>query len=224
MLIHYTLASRYLSEPRHVTVFKPDSAGILGKMPTLLVADGYFVTDFAASLTDSKTASANPQVAMVGIHASSARVEEYIPGVDVNRFAAHEAFVISEVVPWAEETLQLDRQRENVGIFGVSNGALFAIAMGLRHPAIFGSVIAFSIPGGACARHRPAEFNQPLLPRFYLSAGTHELPFARATRKFGLALEKHGVEHRVGEHHGGHELCSWCDALPVAIDWCWGRQ
>src|SRR5207245_1375598 len=97
------------------------------------------------------------------------RSAEYVPGLRPERFAAHEKFICDEVVPWAERELGASADRKDRALYGCSNGARFALEMGLRRPDLFGHVIAFSLAG---ARN----FLPPPVPstpaEFHFAAGT----------------------------------------------------
>jgi hypothetical protein len=55
------------------------------------------------------------------------RLMEYLPGVNADRFAHHERFFCDELSAWAEKEFGASRQRTDCAVYGVSNGARFAV-------------------------------------------------------------------------------------------------
>ena len=94
-----------------------------------------------------------PSTMIVGAHRladETLRLHEYSPGFDPERFAAHEKFFVEDVRRWAQRVrrrLPADR----TAVFGVSASGELALAMGLRHPDIYGAVFCAS-PGGGYHR------------------------------------------------------------------------
>ena len=85
-------------------------------------------------------------------------------------------------------------------VWGASLGGELALAMGLRHPEIYGVVLCAS-PGGGFT---PAGASLPSeAPRTYLVGGTHEQWFLDNATRWADALSEAGVdvviEKRVGE-------------------------
>ena len=88
------------------------------------------------------------------------------------------------------------------GVWGASLGGELALAMGLRHADVFGSVLAAS-PG---AGYRPPKELPSPLPRVYLVAGTQE-PFfldnaTRSADALRTAESDVAMMQRDGEHGG----------------------
>ena len=98
------------------------------------------------------------------------RLHEYSAGrstaaftFDPQRFAAHEEFFVQDVRRWAATRLAVRLPVGRTAVFGVSAGAELALAMGLRHPDIYGAVLGAS-PG---AGYRPPAALPGGLPRTY---------------------------------------------------------
>jgi predicted esterase len=99
---------------------------------------------------------------------------------------------------------------------GFSNGAVWAIAAGQRHPDVFGGVAAFSagnVPRRISGRARSAGI------RHYLAAGTLEPGFRRATGEWADRLARAGLPCRHEEWIGGHDHIWWEQQFPVALGW-----
>ena len=76
-------------------------------------------------------------------------LHEYSPGQstapftsDLERFAAHEQFLVDDLRRWAHLRFSVELPADRTAVFGVSASAELALAVGLRHPHIYGSVFA----------------------------------------------------------------------------------
>src|SRR5262249_43187926 len=95
------------------------------------------------------------------------RIQEDSPGgsttafaFDAERFAAHERFFVEEVRQWARARFDVALPGERTAVFGVSASGELALAMGMRHPEIYGAVFCAS-PG---AGYRPPAAMPSSLP------------------------------------------------------------
>ena len=97
------------------------------------------------------------------------------------------------------DTTAVDPARVSVG--GFSDGATYAISLGLVNGELFQRVLAFSpgffVGGGTQGR-----------PRFFISHGTHDpvLPIDRCSRVIVPALQQHGYDVTFRTFDGGHEI------------------
>ena len=118
------------------------------------------------------------------------RLHEYSPGFDPERFAAHEEFFVEDVRRWARSRFGVALPAERTAVFGVSAGGELALAMGLRHPDVYGAVFCAS-PG---AGYRPPGVMPSPLPRAYLVAGTLEPFFLENATRWAVALRDAGAD------------------------------
>jgi predicted esterase len=90
-----------------------------------------------------------------------------------------------------------------------------ALAVGLRHPDVYGAVFSAS-PGAGFAPPVPLPAR---LPRVYLGAGTRE-PFfrANATRWYD-AVSTAGADVVLHEREGAHGGSFWREELPRMVAW-----
>ena len=97
------------------------------------------------------------------------------------------------------ETTAIDPARVSIG--GFSDGASYAISLGLINGDLFHSVIAFS-PGFVI--QRKAQGN----PRFFISHGTrdHILPIDSCGRRIAFTLQFGGYDVTFREFDGNHEI------------------
>ena len=93
----------------------------------------------------------------------------------------------------------IDRARIAVG--GFSDGASYAISLGLINGDLFNSVVAFS-PGFV------VEGNPQGTPRIFISHGTrdHILPIDRCGRRIASRLKARGYDVTFREFDGDHEI------------------
>jgi len=97
------------------------------------------------------------------------------------------------------ETVAIDPERLAVG--GFSDGASYALSLGLINGDLFTSVVAFS-PGFIVS-------GTPLgKPRIFISHGTHDhiLPIDRCGRRLAAGLIARGYEVNFREFDGDHEI------------------
>ena len=97
------------------------------------------------------------------------------------------------------ETVAINPARVSVG--GFSDGATYALSLGLINGELFSRVLAFS-PGFI------VEGTAHGKPRFFISHGTDDpiLPIERCSRPIVRSLQKRGYEVTFREFQGGHEI------------------
>ncbi len=100
----------------------------------------------------------------------------------------------------------------HVAIGGFSDGASYALSLGIINGTLFSHVIAFS-PGFM------APTGQEGAPRFFISHGTEDLvlPIDRCSRRIVPQLQRAGYEVRYLEFAGGHTVPA--DIAREAVDW-----
>jgi len=136
-----------------------------------------------------------PPTMIVGVHGladETLRLYEYSPVFDADRFAAHERFFIDDVRRWALSRFGVALPTERTAVFGASAGGELALAVGLRHPDVYGAVFCGS-PG---AGYRPTGDLPNGLSRTYLVAGTLEPFFLENATRWALALGDTGSTRR----------------------------
>ena len=146
---------------RLVTVYVPP----VPPEAVVFAGDGQLISQWGGVLE----AAGVPPTMIVGAHRlddEMLRLQEYSPVFDAERFAAHEKFFAEDVRYWARSRFALALPAERTAVFGVSASAELALAMGLRHPGIYGTVFCAS-PGGG---YRPPAAMPGSLPRVYLVA------------------------------------------------------
>jgi enterochelin esterase-like enzyme len=184
----------------------------------VFAGDGQLVSQWGESLEAADV----PATVIVGVHRlpdETRRLHEYSPGFEPERFAAHERFFVEDVHGWARARFGVEMPAERTTVLGVSVGGELALAIGLRHPDVYGAIFCAS-PGAGYKP--PAVMPQPL-PRAYLVAGTLE-PFFRANAtRWTTALRDAGGEVVMTERVGSHGGAFWREELPLMVAWAFGR-
>jgi enterochelin esterase-like enzyme len=159
---------------------------------------------------------------IVGVHGLTdemPRLHEYSPGFEPERFASHEKFFVEDVRRWTAAQFGLTLPPERTAVFGVSAGGELSLALGLRHPDIYGAIFCAS-PGGG---YRPPAVMPNPLPRAYLVAGTQEPFFLENATRWAVALRNAGAEVIMNERAGSHGGAFWREEFPLMVTWAFGR-
>lgn len=103
-----------------------------------------------------------------------------------------------------------------IAMQGFSDGASYALSLGLANGELIGHVIAFS-PGFSAPPHRRGQ------PRVFVSHGTDDqvLPIAATSRKIVASLDRSGYEVVYREFEGSHAIPA--DIAHAAVNWFLAR-
>ena len=195
---------------RQVTVYVPP----VPAEAIVFAGDGHLVSQWARSLEAADV----PSTMIVAVHRLSdetLRLHEYSPGFEPERFAAHEKFFVEDVRRWAESRFGVALPTERTAVFGVSAGGELALALGLRHPHVYGAIFSAS-PGGG---YKPPAAMPSPLPRTYLVAGTQELFFLENAKRWADALRHAGADVVMKERTGSHGGAFWREEFPLMVAW-----
>ena len=198
---------------RQVTVYIPPDP----PEAVVFAGDGQLISQWGGVLEAADV----PSTMIVGVHRLAderLRLHEYSPGFDQERFAAHERFFVEDVPRWVRSRFGVVLSAERNAVFGVSAGGELALAMGLRHPDVYGAVFCAS-PG---AGYRPPGVMPSLIPRTYLVAGTLEPFFLENATRWAVALRDAGADVVMTERVGSHGGAFWRDEFPLMVAWAFG--
>ena len=199
---------------RQVTVYVPPDP----PEAVVFAGDGQLISRWGGLLEAIDV----PSTMIVGIHRladETLRLHEYSPRFDPDRFAAHETFFVDDVRRWVSSRFGTALPAERTAVFGVSASAELALALGLRHPDVYGAVFCAS-PG---AGYQPPTAMPRSLPRAYLVAGTLEPFFLQNARRWAAALSDAGADVVMKERIGSHGDAFWQEELPLMVAWAFGR-
>jgi len=199
---------------RQVTAYVPKAT----PEAVVFAADGQLTSQWGADVAPA----GGPPTMIVGVHRladETLRLHEYSPGFDPQRFAAHEAFFIDDVRAWTRSRFGVDLPKERTAVFGVSAGGELALAMGVRHPDIYGALFCAS-PGGG---YRPPDPMPSPLPRAYLVGGRQEPWFLENAARWADALREAGADVVITEREGAHGGPFWRAEFPLMVAWAFGR-
>jgi len=163
-----------------------------------------------------------PPTMIVGVHGLAdemSRLHEYSPVFDAERFAAHERFFVTDVGRWVRARFGIAQPAERTAIFGASAGGELALALGLRHPDVYGAVFSGS-PGGG---YQPGGVLPSRIPRTYLVAGTLEPFFLGNATRWASALRAAGADVVLSERVASHGSALWRAEFPLMIAWAFGH-
>lgn len=227
--VEHTIESRHLPAPRGVGAYIPPERGEEPIVAVVYIGDGA-ARPMAAIIDTLISAGRLPRIMLVGVETDTSRnvdgegndgrtLEYLLAPWDSTRFLAHERFFLEEVLPWAE-SLGAPAERDRRAVAGFSNSAAFAIDMGLRHPQLFGRVLAFS-PAGRRAQILPGtDLDQPA--EFYLLGGVLEDNFHAKALAWAEIFRSRGIRYALREPVAGHDWYMWQAMFRDAVAWAFG--
>jgi enterochelin esterase-like enzyme len=198
---------------RQVTVYVPPSP----PAAVVFAGDGQLISQWGRALEGADVLSTMIVVVHL-LRDEMLRLREYSPGFDPDRFAAHEKFFVDDVRRWVRSRFGVALPAEQTAVFGVSAGGELALAIGLRHPDVYGAVFCAS-PG---AGYRPPAEMPSSLPRAYLVAGTLEPFFLENATRWADALRAAGADVVMTERVGSHGDAFWREEFPLMVAWAFG--
>jgi enterochelin esterase-like enzyme len=204
---------------RDVTVYLPPHP------PEAIVfaGDGELISQWGGDLEGS----GGPPTMIVGAHRlddETRRLQEYVLNTDFDwadpeAFAAHEKFFAEDVRRWVGSHFGVALPSERTAVCGVSASGELSLAMGVRHPDIYGVVFCAS-PGGG---YVPPAVMPSQLPRTYLVAGTREPFFRKNANRWADALRSAGADVVITKREGSHGDAFWREEFPLMVAWAFGR-
>ncbi|MEX5269966.1 PHB depolymerase family esterase [Kocuria sabuli] len=118
--------------------------------------------------------------------------------------------VVDRSLRRTSELLRVDPER--IAVAGFSDGASYALGLGLANGELFGDVVAFS-PGFVPPARRAGQ------PRAFVSHGAADevLPIERTSRRIVQELEEDGYDVTFVEFEGGHAVPP--EVVRQAVEW-----
>jgi enterochelin esterase-like enzyme len=199
---------------RDVTVYVPPQP----PEAVVFAGDGQLISPWG----DVLEAADGPSTMIVGTHRmadETLRLHEYSPGFDPERFAAHERFFVDDVRRWVRTRFGVAPAADRTAVCGASASGELALAIGLRHPDVYGAIFCAS-PGGG---YRPPGVMPSSIPRTYLVAGTLEPFFLENAARWADALRDAGADVVMNERLGSHGDAFWHEEFPLMVAWAFGQ-
>ncbi len=199
---------------RPVTIYLPPDP----PEGVVFAGDGGWHTSRLGEVLEAANA---PSTMIVGVHGladDDARLQEYSPEFDAERFAAHETFFVNKVRRRVQSRFGVALPAERTAVWGASMGGELALAIGLRHPDTYGAVLSAS-PGGG---YKPPAVMPSPLPGVYLVAGTEEPFFLKNAIRWADALRAAGADVVMMERDGSHGDAFWQEEFPLMAAWAFG--
>lgn len=199
---------------RQVTVYVPP----VTTEAIVFAGDGQLISQWGRDLESTDL----PATMIVGVHRLAdemQRLHEYSPGFDPERFAAHEKFFVQDVGAWIRSRFRVALPPEHTAVCGVSASGELSLALGLRHPEVFGTIFSAS-PGGG---YRPPAEMPSRLPRTYLVAGKKEPFFLANAARWEKALSAAHADVVLKERDSGHDDQMWRAEFPRMVRWAFAR-
>ena len=200
---------------RQVSVYVPPTPA----EAVVFAGDGQLISSWGSVLESADV----PPTMIVGVHRladETLRLQECSPGFDPERFAAHETFFVEDVRAWVRTQFGVTLPAGRTAVFGVSASGELALALGLRHPDIYGAIFCAS-PGGG---YRPPDVIPSPIPRTYLVAGAEEPFFLKNAARWARALHEAGADVVMKKRSGSHGDAFWQEELPLMVEWAFGRR
>jgi enterochelin esterase-like enzyme len=196
-LEHVTVNSKYLGEPRRLTVYLPPNAG--PNLPAFFMADGEGAEGFAQALEPLILAGKVRPAAIVGIYSGDwqgrgLRGQEY-GRRNTARYVKHRDFFTREVPAWVAARYGVSKAPQDRAVVGFSSGGSFVAALAAEAPGTFGTAIPLA-SGSAASPKNPK-------PRYFFAVGTLDPSYrstAGAARKLGATCDI---------YIGGHDFEIW---------------
>ena len=203
---------------RDVTVYVP-SAPVEA---VVFLADGGWHLSRLVDAVEAAGTGASATTMLVGVHGKNdddGRFTEYVPSVDPARFAEHETFFAEAVPAWVRSHFGVALDADRTAVWGASLGGELALAMGVRHPELFGTAFSAS-PGGG---YRPTPELASALRSVYLVAGREEPFFAENATRWLDAVQAAGGDAVMHVREGDHGGDFWFSELPLMVAWAFDR-
>jgi enterochelin esterase family protein len=167
---------------------------------------------------DNLIAEGRMTAAIVVMHASDVNPAAPTRRGDDN-LRQFETILVNELSPVVKERYPVKSDATSWALAGVSLGGEFAMAVGLRHPELFGNLGSLSgslVPRGDDEENLPSMDQRfgPSLARsnvsrnyksIWIGCGTTD-NVCRGSRAFVQRLEAAGIKHRWQEYEGAHQM------------------
>ncbi|HMP28501.1 MAG TPA: alpha/beta hydrolase-fold protein [Saprospiraceae bacterium] len=201
------LTSKYLIEPRKLSIYKPLSYD--ENTPIIYFTDGQVVEEYASYVDTLIKENKILPFILVGVYSSDdLRNEEYIENHNRNEnFLRHQSFFYEDVLEYVEKGIANWQGKRY--IHGFSNGGAFCMHAGINYPNMFEEVITFSTVGYISEYIKPIEFSEKFYPKFYIGAGIYEESVYRENIKFVQKMRSNNISTTFKSFISSHDFSPW---------------
>lgn len=148
--------------------------------------------------------------------------------------------LLEQIIPLVERTYRVYTDAERRAIGGLSMGGFQSIEIGLAHPELFRSVLAYSGGFGALGPRPPAESIETVSPwrelladpaaakknlgLLFLGSGRQETGMLAPGQRLVALLQAQGVNARWSDYPGGHVFSVWRNHLNESLPLLFRRK
>ena len=218
----FLLKSEILKNERRIFVYTPPGYDPKGLPCALLVVfDGReYIGQVATPVTMDNLIAEKRIPPTVAVFVDNAN--PFSRGKELGDYPPMAEFLARELRPWIRARWRVSDDPSRAAIAGSSSGGIAAVCAAVRHPEIFGNVLAqsgayFDDAEGPIGDEWIYRYliGQPKLPiRFSLDVGRYEPLFSvNASRHLRNVLEAKGYAVRYAEFAGGHDYSQWRGTL-----------
>ena len=141
--------------------------------------------------------------------------------------------LLEQIMPLVERSYRVDADPAHRALGGLSMGAFQSVAIGLAHPELFGSVLAYSGGFGALGPLPPDEPIETQMPwsrllanvsgsmktpqLLFLGCGQRETGMLAPGQRLVRLLQERGVNARWADFPGGHVFSVWRNLLHESV-------
>lgn len=216
-LLDTLLSSKFLPEPRQLSIYLPENYEKEKSLPVIVVPDGQILEHYSNAVDYLIDNDQIEKLVLLGIHNNPGltdfdgmmipiRFLEYVKGgLKPKFYEQHQKFVIEEALPFVGNNFPV--KQSGHFLYGFSNGGAFSIETGMSYPEIFSEVIAYSNVG-FIDQFKEIKFDKEKYPFFNLACGQYEGEF-ETNQIFASILEEKEIAHAFDPLVCGHDNYAW---------------
>lgn len=230
----HTIDSTQLGfQNRKLWVYTPPHYGESQReYPLLILMDGEWMTGplQVAAIADTLIKHGRMEPVVIAMIGSGDQLNRAKTLVSNDR---HYLFLLTELLPFVQTRYRIDAT--NLGVGGVSEGAIAAAHAAIKNPAVFSHLMMISPPlGKGAAEEKLREYAQRfdsanVLPkRIFQSVGRYEMPSRFRVPAYILRTvlnrRSQNTEYQFVEAGSGHGLVGFRSVMPEALAWVYPAE
>lgn len=221
-IVHTTIYSKFLNEPRELTIYLPKDFKLNKKYDVIYCTDGQFINEsYKMKLDSIYNLGKIKKFVIIGINSNEKEIPdsklqyrnyEYVEKNSKtknqelsSRFKNHLNFFANEVGQVVEK--QIKFKQKNKYFYGTSNGAGFGVSLSKYYPNLFKTYILYSVAG---ENYDNLSWNLEKHPYFIIRYGSKEFaPLVENALTLSKFLTNHNYQHTISEYTGNHKKEDW---------------